>query len=133
MTDSTNNVSLTIDEANKQIQRGEALERLMLNPDFLDLFMENYCKEEPARLASLVGDIGSSYRWSPTSGSMSIPPKEFVQMQQSIEKDIHAVGAFQSFLRVVAWKAEMSRQALDDIEASKHLPVSDLETTETEH
>ena len=68
MTDSTNNVSLTIDEANKQIRRGEALERLMLNPDFLDLFMESYCKEEPARLASLVGDIGSSYRWSPTSG-----------------------------------------------------------------
>ena len=77
MTDST--VSVTLEEANKQIARGEALERLAINPDFIELLQTAYCKEEPARLASLLGDIAGSYRWSPTAGSMSIPPKEFVR------------------------------------------------------
>ena len=133
MTDTNNAVQLSIDEANKNIQNGDALNRLVLNPDFIAVFLEGYCKDEPARLASLLGDIGSSYRWSPTSQSMSIPPKEFTQMQENVERDLHSVGAFQSFMRVVAWKAEMSRQALEDIEAARDLPVSDLEVTETEH
>ena len=123
MTDSS--VSVTLEEANKQIARGEALERLITNPDFIELFQTAYCKEEPARLASLLGDIAGSYRWSPTTGSMSIPPKEFVQMQESIERDLHAVGAFQSFLRIIDWKADMARQALDDMEMAKNQPLND--------
>lgn len=123
MTDST--VSVTLEEANKQIARGEALERIATNPDFIELFETAYCKEEPARLASLLGDIAGSYRWSPTAGSMSIPPKEFVQMQESIERDLHAVGAFQSFLRIIAWKADMAQQALDDMEMAKNQPMND--------
>lgn len=123
MTDST--VSVTLEEANRQIARGEALERLITNPDFVELFQIAYCKEEPARLASLLGDIAGSYRWSPATGNMSIPPKEFVQMQESIERDLHAVGAFQSFLRIIAWKADMARQALDDMEMAKNQPLYD--------
>ncbi len=124
MTDSS--VSVTLEEANRQIARGEALERLITNPDFVDLFTTAYCMEEPARLASLLGDIAGSYRWSPVASSMSIPPKEFVQMQESIERDLHAVGAFQSFLRIIAWKADMARQALDDMEMAKNQPLNDI-------
>jgi hypothetical protein len=54
---------------------------------------------------------------------MSLPPKEFVKMQADIERDIHAIGAFQAFLRVVMWRAEMSKQALEEIEAEKNRPV----------
>ena len=120
MTDQT--VSVTIEEANRQIARGEALERLLTNPDFVEIIQEAYCKEEPARLASLVGDIAGSYRWAAVNGSTSIPPREFVQMQESIERDIHAIGALQSFFRVVAWRAEMAKQALDDMEEMKTNP-----------
>ena len=44
-------VDLSVDEANKQIARGEALQRLLINPDFAELIGEAYYKEEPARLA----------------------------------------------------------------------------------
>jgi hypothetical protein len=116
-------VELTIEEANKQIARGEALQRLLQNPDFAEIVGEVYYKEEPARLAGLLGDIGGSYRWVPTNQAMSLPPKEFVKMQADIERDLHAIGAFQAFLRVVIWRADMSKQALEEIEADKNRPV----------
>ena len=128
---SQNQVELTVEEANKQIARGEALNRLLINPDFADLIGEAYYKEEPARLAGLLGDIGGSYRWCPNTQAMSLPPEQFVKMQKDIQNDIHSIGAFQAFLRVVAWKAEMSRQALEEIEAEKNRPLeSDDDSTE---
>lgn len=127
---SQNQVQLSIEEANKQIARGEALERLILNPDFAELIGEAYYKEEPARLAGLLGDIGGSYRWCPNNQAMSLPPEQFVKMQADITSDLHAVGSFQAFLRVVAWKAEMSKQALEEIEAEKNRPVGDDDSVE---
>ena len=125
---SNQDVQLTIDEANKQIARGEALNRLLINPDFADLIGEAYYKEEPARLAGLLGDVGGSYRWVPTNQAMSLPPEQFVKMQADIERDIHSIGALQAFFRVVIWKAEMSKQALEEIEAQKNAPVEIDET-----
>lgn len=116
-------VDLTKEEAEKQIARGEALERLIINPDFMELIGNVYYKEEPARLAGLLGDIGGSYRWCPNNQAMSLPPEQFVKMQADIERDIHAIGAFQAFLRVVAWRAGMCKQALDDMEAAANAPA----------
>ncbi len=116
-------VDLTKEEAEKQIARGEALERLIINPDFMELIGNVYYKEEPARLAGLLGDIGGSYRWCPNNQAMSLPPEQFVKMQADIERDIHAIGAFQAFLRVVAWRADMCKQALDDMEAAANAPA----------
>lgn len=127
---SQNDVQLTIDEANKQIARGEALERLLINPDFIDLIGEAYYKEEPARLAGLLGDIGGSYRWVPTNQMMSLPPKEFVKMQADITSDIHAIGSLQAFFRVVVWKASMSKSALEEIENEKNRPIGDDDDTD---
>ena len=126
---SQNPVELTIEEAEKQIARSEALQRLLINPDFAEVIGEAYYKEEPARLAGLLGDIGGSYRWVPTTQMMSLPPREFVKMQEDIQRDIHAIGALQAFFRVVMWKADMSRQALEEIEAEKNRPV-DLDDNE---
>lgn len=119
----TQPVDLSVDEANKQIARGEALQRLLINPDFAELIGEAYYKEEPARLAGLLGDIGGSYRWVPTNQMMSLPPEQFVKMQADIERDIHAIGALQAFFRVVIWKADMSKQALDEMERQKNEPI----------
>lgn len=113
-------VMLSIEEAEKQIARGEALQRLLINPDFADIIGEAYYKEEPARLAGLLGDIGGSYRWVPTNQAMSMPPEQFVKMQKDIQNDLHAIGALQAFFRVVLWKAEMSKQSLDEFEAQKN-------------
>lgn len=120
---SNNEVQLTIDEANKQIARSEALGRLLLNPDFADVIGEAYYKEEPARLAGLFADIGGSYRWCPNNQAMSLPPEQFVKMRTDIERDLHAVGALQAFFRVVIWKGDMSRQALEEIEAQRNAPI----------
>lgn len=127
---SQNEVQLTVDEAEKQIARAEALQRLLINPDFAEIIGEAYYKEEPARLAGLLGDIGGSYRWVPTTQMMSMPPKEFVKMQEDIQRDIHAIGALQAFFRVVMWKAEMSKQALDEIENQKNSPIEDEDSNE---
>lgn len=116
-------VDLSVEEANKQIARGEALQRLLINPDFAELIGEAYYKEEPARLAGLLGDIGGSYRWVPTNQMMSLPPEQFVKMQADIQRDIHAIGALQAFFRVVIWKADMSKQALDEMERQKNEPI----------
>ncbi len=118
------NVQLTIEEAEKQIARGEAMERLLNNPDFAEIIGNVYYKEEPARLAGLLGDIGGSYRWCPNQQAMSLPPEQFVKMQADIERDLHSVGAFQAFVRVVLWRADMSKQALEEIEAEKNRPVN---------
>lgn len=126
-----NEVQLTVAEAEKQIARGEALQRLMINPDFAELIGEVYYKEESARLAGLLGDIGGSYRWVPSNQAMSLPPEQFVKMQSDIERDLHAIGAFQAFLRVVVWRAEMSKQALDEIEAQKNAPLDQDDNNDT--
>lgn len=117
------NIQLSIEEAKKNIARGEILERLINNPDFAELIGNVYYKEEPARLSGLLGDIGGSYRWCPEAQALSLPPQQFVKMQEDIQRDIHAIGALQAFLRVVAWKAEMSKGALDELEAAKQAPL----------
>ena len=122
MSESQNEIQLTIEEANKQIARGEAVQRLLINPDFIEIVGEAFYKEEPARLAGLLGDIGGSRRWVPNNQAMSLPPTQFVKMQADIIADIHAVGSFQAFMRTVIWKAEMSKQALDEIEAQRNAP-----------
>ena len=120
---SENQIQLTIEEADRNIARAEALSRLLLNPDFQELIQTAYIKEEPVRLVSLLGDIGGSYRWVPEKDAMSMPPQNFVQMQKNIQDDLHAVGALQSFFRVVYWRAEMAKSAKDDIEAQKNDPI----------
>lgn len=127
---SQNQVELTVEEANKQIARGEALQRLLINPDFADLIGEAFYKEEPARLAGLLGDIGGSRRWVPTNQAMSLPPEQFVKMQADIVGDLQAIGSLQAFFRVVAWKADMSKQALEEIEAEKNRPANDDDSVE---
>lgn len=120
---SQNMVEVTVEDAQKQVTRGETLQRLLQNPDFIEIIGKAYYVEEPARLTGLLGDIGGSYRWCPNNQLMSMPPAQFTKMQADIERDLHAVGALQSFFRVVMWRAEMAQQALDDLEAQKNAPV----------
>lgn len=123
-----NQVDLTAAEAQKLIDRGETLQRLLNNPDFAEIVGQAYYVEEPARLAGLLGDIGGSYRWCPNNQAMSLPPEQFVKMQKDIQNDLHAVGAFQAFLRVVAWRAELAKQALEETEAEKNRPIDPSDT-----
>lgn len=118
-----NQVDLTVAEAQKLIERGEALQRLLNNPDFAEIVGTGYYTEEPARLAGLLGDIGGSYRWCPNNQAMSLPPEQFVKMQKDIQNDLHAIGALQAFFRVVAWRADLAKQALEEIEAEKNRPI----------
>jgi hypothetical protein len=117
------NIQLSIDAAHKLIAQGEAMERLLNNADFAEIVGQVYYKDEPARLAGLLGDIGGSYRWCPENTAMSLPPEQFVKMKGDIERDIHAIGAFQAFVRIVLWKADGAKQALEELEAAKNAPL----------
>jgi len=126
------NIQISIDAANEMIARGEALQRLLANPDFAEIIGNAYYKEEPARLAGLLGDIGGSYRWCPNNQMMSLPPEQFVKMQKDIQNDIHAVGALQSFFRIVLWKAEGAKNSLEELEAEKNRPADESDATDTD-
>lgn len=118
-------INLTIEEANRLIAQAEALDRLVQNPDFQLVIQQAYIKEEPVRLASLLGDIGGSYRWCPNNQALSLPPQQFVKMQADIERDIHSVGALQSFFRIVMWRAENAKMALEQLEEVKNNPADE--------
>ena len=115
-------VAMNVEDVKKIIARGEAMQRLLNNPDFAEIVGEVYYKEEPARLAGLLGDIGGSYRWCPENSMMSLPPEQFVKMQKDIQNDIHAIGAFQAFVRIVLWKADGATQALHELENPPLVP-----------
>lgn len=132
MNPNQNTVEVTVEDAEKQVARGEALQRLMINPDFVEIIGKAYYQEEPARLSGLLGDIGGSYRWCPNNQAISLPPTQLAKMQADVERDLHAVGALQSFFRVVAWRSEMAKQALDDLHAMQNAPVDPDAADETD-
>lgn len=90
----------SITNARKFEAKGEALERLMNNPDFKAVVMEGYLKDEAVRLAHYFG-----------SGRATPDQKE------EILRDIHAVGALQAFFSQI-WKD--AEQAKSDIRAAEY-------------
>lgn len=123
MSQNQEGVQVSIETANKLIAQGEAMTRLLNNADFAEVIGEVFYKEEAARLAGLLGDIGGSRRWVPDTQAMSLPPTQFVKMQADIIADIQAIGSFQAFVRTVLWKAEGARNAIEELEAMASAPL----------
>lgn len=105
-------IELNIKQAQKIVDAGTSLERLMLNRDFKKVFIEGYLEQEAIRLVHLKSDE-----------SMQTPAK-----QESVIKQIDAIGAVSSYLNTVRWKAAQAVKAIDaDEQTREELLTEDVE------
>lgn len=84
------------------IDRGDAAKRLAENPDFQELVMKGYFKNEPARLADLMA-------------SGKLPEAVFIRCTD----DIKAVGAFRNFMKLHTDQAQMARDEMESLEEAR--------------
>ena len=89
-----------IKRAKRVVEMGESLERLQTNRDFRQLILEGYFEKEAIRLVHLKAD----------------PSMQTVPMQDSIMKQIDAIGALHTYLLVVDLQAEQARKAIEGID-----------------
>ena len=92
-----------IKHAQKTVDLGDALERLRNNRDFKKVIAEGYFEQEAIRLVHLMSD---SNMQSPDS-------------QDSIHKQMIAVGGFRDYLDTLAIRADMSRRSVEADESMR--------------
>ena len=89
--------------AQKIVDMGDALERLRNNRDFKKVIGDGYFEQEAIRLVHLMSD-----------SNMQSP-----ETQQSIHKQMIAVGVFREFLETLNVRANMARRAVEADEATR--------------
>ena len=89
--------------AQKIVDMGDALDRLRNNRDFKKVIGEGYFEQEAIRLVHLMSD-----------SNMQSP-----ETQQSIHKQMIAVGVFREFLETLNVRANMARRAVEADEATR--------------
>ena len=89
--------------AQKIVDMGDALDRLRNNRDFKKVIGDGYFEQEAIRLVHLMSD-----------SNMQSP-----EFQQSIHKQMIAVGMFREFLETLATRANMARRAVEADEATR--------------
>lgn len=97
-----NEIAVSLEEAQKMINIGEALNRLYNNADFKTIILEQYFKEEPARCVIMLGRLTHD-------------PKA----TERIHKDLDAIGSFQSFLQTVRQGHNEAVRATNDLHAAQ--------------
>ena len=105
-----NEVTITSEEAralrnecNRKIELANALSRLFINEDFKRVFLEEYQKEEAARLVSLFGEASFNM-----SGKKEEHREEFMER-------IIGISRFSEFTRNVFRMAEQAHKTLEDL------------------
>lgn len=96
-------LELSIKHSQKTVDLGDALERLRNNRDFKKVIGEAYFTEEAVRLVHLMSD-----------SNMQSP-----ELQQSIHKQMIAIGVFHEFLNNLAIRAGMARRSIAADEATR--------------
>ena len=89
--------------AQKIVDMGDALDRLRNNRDFKKVIGDGYFEQEAIRLVHLMSD-----------SNMQSP-----ETQQSIHKQMIAVGVFREFLETLNVRANMARRAVEADEATR--------------
>lgn len=94
--DQIQEIEITIDQAREEIEIGEALHRLLDNPDFKTVILEGYGKREAARLTMLTAE-----------------PNFTKEQREDTHQSLRAIGEFFMYLRVREGVARQARQDLD--------------------
>ena len=103
-------IEISIEQSKVLIEYGNTLERLMKNPDFKEIILTGYFKEEPARLTELKAS----------------PHMAYEQHQEAIIRSLDGIGALQQYINTIRGAAseasmalEQGAEALVDIEAGE--------------
>ena len=89
--------------AQKIVDMGDALDRLRNNRDFKKVIGDGYFEQEAIRLVHLMSDSNM----------------QSTEIQQSIHKQMIAVGMFREFLETLTTRANMARRAVEADEAPR--------------
>lgn len=96
-------IGLSEEQANKQINLAKAFDRLKNNADFKLLIEENYFKEEASRLVVLKAD----------------PQMQSQDMQMNILNSIDAIGHFRQYLITINQIGKMAEKAKHDAQVAR--------------
>lgn len=89
-------VEITMVEARKMVERREKLNKLFSNREFRSLILEGYMKDEPARLAKLMGDSTNA------------------RLRDEIVLELTAIGKFDEFMRTIVALGNQAEETLQD-------------------
>lgn len=92
----------------QRIDRADALERLLKNPDFNLVFIEGYSKDYPIRVVGLLGD-----------DSLNLSSNKAAQREE-IHENLIGVARFQKYIRTVFQLANQAINELDGIEEAEN-------------
>ena len=102
-------VELSIEEARKKVERGEAALRLAENSDFKELVLKGYCKDEAVRLVNTLNEVG------------------FEESQPDINRMLASISDFNRYMRHIVREGKQAENAiieheetLDDLRAEQH-------------
>ena len=98
------------------IEKANKLERLQANPDFKELFMEDYCEKESQRLVSLFGDYAFNHDVN----------KE--RHREELNERMIGIARFQAYMRYLFMQAAMAEKTLYDLD---HRDDENTEDTDT--
>ena len=93
-------VEVSMDQAKEAIEKMRALERLTDNKDFKKIMLEGYFEKEPVRLCLLKAE----------------PQMQTPEYQDSIIKQIDAIGSVRSYLHLVMQMGRMAQKELESLE-----------------
>lgn len=109
--DTVQAIEENIQQAKKMVEQGNALERLRNNRDFKHIIQEGYFEKEAIRLVHLKVD----------------PNMQTAERQQSIIRDMDAIGSLNQYLQGVYRKADMAAKAIQaDEEARDEILAEEL-------
>lgn len=95
-TDVIQEIESNIKEAQKIVEMGNALNRLKHNQDFKKVIMEGFFKQEAIRLVHLRSDTAMQSQ----------------AMQDSINKQIDAIGSLSQYFQVIQHQASLAVKAI---------------------
>ena len=93
---------MTVEDAEAQSSFFEAMIRLESNPDFQQVILHGYLRDEAVRLVSLTG----------------IPVEQADIPMDEVLKDINGIGSFRYWLKRVRASTQIVKESLDEYKAT---------------
>lgn len=89
-------VEISLEQAQKAVAKGEALERLYNNKDFKEIILDGYFKDEASRLVLLKGDLNLTD-----------------EAERHCDKMINGVGCLRGYFQMVNHFADQAEGAIE--------------------
>lgn len=87
-------IQVTLEELEGFIRKGDVLDRLLANPDFQEIILEGYCKNEAHRIALASGN----------------PNLQSAESQADLFSQVKGIGHLMAYLRSEEKKANSARK-----------------------